>query len=94
MTSQHRIGIDRVVTNRWLALPIFALIMFAVYYISVSNNRRLPDGLDQRCPVRRNYPPNSAGLAGGWGVAAWLEGLLVDGILAGVGAVSWAFCPK
>ena len=39
--------IDRVVTNRFLALPIFAVVMFIVYYVSCNNDRSYPYRLDQ-----------------------------------------------
>ena len=45
--------IDRVVTNRWLGLPIFAVVMFLVYYISMVTVGAARDGLGQRRPVRR-----------------------------------------
>ena len=79
--------IDRVVTNRWLALPIFALIMFAVYYISVSTIGAFLTDWTNDVLFGEIILPTVQGWLGGWGVAAWLEGLLVDGILAGVGAV-------
>ena len=51
--EKHRLStsdkIDQIVTNRILALPIFAVVMFAVYWIRHGSLRHLPDGLDQRC---------------------------------------------
>ena len=44
--------IDKVVTNRFLALPIFAVVMFLVYYISVSTVGYMGDRLGQRRRVR------------------------------------------
>ena len=79
--------IDRVVTNRILALPIFALVMFAVYWIAMGPfGTFLTDWT--------NDVLGSAWLTGGsrsllesWGTADWLTGLVADGIVAGVGAV-------
>ncbi|GHV26482.1 ferrous iron transport protein B [Clostridia bacterium] len=122
--------IDRVVTNRWLALPIFALVMFIVYFVSVTtvgtlatdwaNDGVFGDGwhlfgigsaeyeraieeyeisadeseLESKVPDPADYGvwvpgvPTliSDGLAS-INCAAWLQGLILDGIVAGVGAV-------
>lgn len=85
MTTSDRI--DQVVTNRWAALPIFAAIMCIVYFVSVSwlgsiltdwtNDTLFGDWIS------------------GWATnvlesihaADWLQGLIVDGIIGGVGAV-------
>lgn len=85
MTISDRI--DRVVTNRFFALPIFAVVMFIVYYVSVSTvGDWLTDWTNDT-------------LFGDWitsgansflekiGCADWLTGLIVDGIIGGVGAV-------
>jgi ferrous iron transport protein B len=90
--------IDRIVTNRWLALPIFAAIMFLVYFVSVTtvgtlatdwaNDGVFGDGWSffglfevPGVPVALENFLNNIGCA------AWLQGLLLDGIVAGVGAV-------
>lgn len=85
--------IDRIVTNRWLALPIFAAIMFVVYYVSVNTvgatlTRWTNDQLFGQIIL-----PAISGKLVDWGVATWLRGLLVDGILAGVGSVL-SFLPQ
>ena len=49
--------IDRVVTNRWLGLPIFAVVMFLVYYISMVTVGSMADRLGQRRRVRRWLAP-------------------------------------
>ncbi len=85
MTISDRI--DRVVTNRFFALPIFAVVMFIVYYVSVSTvGDWLTDWTNDT-------------LFGDWitsgansflekiDCADWLTGLIVDGIIGGVGAV-------
>lgn len=85
MTTSDRI--DKVVTNRWLALPIFAAVMFVVYYVSVSWLGTLVTDWTNDTLFAETVQP----LAGGWleaaGAAEWLTGLVVDGIIGGVGAV-------
>lgn len=79
--------IDRVVTNRWLALPIFALIMFAVYFVSVTTvGTFLTDWTNDTLLGEWIIPAAQRGLES-IGCADWLIGLLVDGIISGVGAV-------
>ena len=89
--------IDRVVTNRFAALPIFALIMFLVYFISVStvgtwvtdftNDGLFGDGFTVGgCFVEGIPVLVSRGLTAAE-APAWLHGLIVDGIVGGVGAV-------
>lgn len=89
--DKHRLTvsdkIDRIVTNRFLALPIFAVIMFLVYYISVTTI-----GTEATDWVNDTFfgewvIPGAHELMASWGVAEWLEGLVVDGIISGVGAV-------
>jgi ferrous iron transport protein B len=78
--------IDRVLTNKFLALPIFAAVMFAVYFLSVTSVGAVATGFMAETVV--------GGIAG-WaqgaltavGCADWLQGLLVNGIIEGVGAV-------
>ncbi|PYG89056.1 ferrous iron transport protein B [Ruminiclostridium sufflavum DSM 19573] len=79
--------IDRIVTNRWLALPIFAVIMFLVYYVSVTTvGAFLTDWTNDVLFAEWVAPAAAAGLEA-IGCAAWLQGLIVDGIIGGVGAV-------
>ncbi len=85
--------IDQVVTNRWLALPIFALIMAVVYYVSVSTvGAAMTDWTNESLFGEIILPWVSASLAE-WKVASWLQGLLINGILAGVGSVL-SFLPQ
>ncbi|WP_308752600.1 ferrous iron transport protein B [uncultured Anaerotruncus sp.] len=85
MTTSDRI--DKVVTNRWLALPIFAAVMFVVYYVSVSWLGAIATDWTNDTLFAETIQP----LVGGWleaaGAAGWLNGLVVDGIIGGVGAV-------
>ena len=89
--------IDQIVTNRILALPIFAAVMFLVYYISVTtvgtmatdfvNDNIFGEGFELFGRAVPSIPALiSAGLQAA-GCAAWLEDLIVNGIVAGVGAV-------
>ncbi len=79
--------IDRIVTNRILALPIFVVIMFVVYYVSVSTVGAFVTDWTNDVLFGEIIPPAvEAGLEA-VGCADWLMGLILDGIVAGVGAV-------
>ncbi len=89
--------IDKVVTDRFLALPIFAAIMLLVYYISVTtvgtwatdwaNDGLFGEGFSlfglwvDGIPVLAERALNAVGCV------AWLESLIIDGMIGGVGAV-------
>lgn len=79
--------IDRIVTNRWLALPIFAVVMFIVYYVSVSTVGTLLTDWTNDVLFGEIIPPAIEGVLASVGCADWLQGLILDGIVAGVGAV-------
>ena len=79
--------IDRVVTNRWLALPIFALIMFLVYYLSVTTIGSLLTDFTNDTFVGEWIQAPVMNWLTGIGTADWLVGLIGDGIIGGVGAV-------
>ncbi|NLT57814.1 MAG: ferrous iron transport protein B [Clostridiales bacterium] len=79
--------IDEIVTNRWLALPLFAVVMFVVYYISVSTVGALVTDFTNDVLFGEWIIPGAAAFFEGLNVAPWLSGLVVDGIIAGVGAV-------
>ena len=79
--------IDRVVTNRFLALPIFAVVMFLVYYISVTTIGTIVTDFTNDVFVGEWIQEPVRGLLEGVGTADWLTGLICDGIIAGVGAV-------
>ena len=79
--------IDRVVTNRILALPIFAVVMFLVYYLSIQTVGTMwTDWVND--VLFGDLVPNwvQAGLDY-LHVSGWLESLIIDGIVAGVGTV-------
>ena len=79
--------IDRVVTNRWLALPIFALVMFCVYYISVTTIGTIVTDFTNDTLFGSWIMGNLGAWLESLNVSAWLIGLIVDGIVGGVGAV-------
>ena len=89
--------IDRVVTNRFLALPIFALVMFLVYYISISTVGTWMTDWVNDCLFGEEWSLFGLALPGipvfftqlleAIDCADWLIGLIVEGIIGGVGAV-------
>ncbi len=79
--------IDAVVTNRVLALPIFAAIIFAVYYISVTTVGAFVTDWTNDVLFGEIVPPAVEGVLAALNVADWLQSLILDGIIAGVGAV-------
>lgn len=79
--------IDQVVTNRWLALPIFALIMFAVYYISVTWIGSIVTDWTNNVLFGEIIKKNVDIWLKSVGAADWLNGLIVDGIINGVGSI-------
>ena len=79
--------IDQVVTNRILALPIFAVIMWAVYYISIGTIGDWTVGFMNDYLFGEVIPPVVTAFLEGLNVAPWLVSLVVDGIVGGVGSV-------
>ena len=79
--------IDRIVTNRWLALPIFAVVMWIVYYVSVSTVGAFVTDWTNDVLFGEIIPPAIESGLNAIGCAGWLQGLILDGIVAGVGAV-------
>ena len=79
--------IDQIVTNRFLALPIFAAVMWLVYYVSVSTVGSIATDWTNDVFVGEWIQGNVSALLEGAGAADWLQGLIVDGIIGGVGAV-------
>ncbi len=87
--------VDRIVTNRIFALPIFALVMFLMYSLSMGTS--IADGGWSIGTFATDWindtlfgeiVPNAlGGLLESLGIADWLYGLIMDGIVAGVGAV-------
>ena len=79
--------IDRIVTNRFLALPIFAVIMYIVYYVSVTTVGTFVTDWTNDVLFGEIIPPAIESLLTAVHCADWLQGLILDGIVAGVGAV-------
>ena len=79
--------IDRVVTNRIAALPIFVLVMFLVYYVSVTTVGAFLTDWTNDTLFGEWIIPGAQSLFENIGCADWLTGLIVDGIISGVGAV-------
>ena len=95
LTSSDKI--DKIVTNRFLALPIFALVMFIVYYVSIStvgtaatdwvNDNLFDEGFEIFSVAVPGIPTLAESGLDALGCADWLKGLVVNGIIGGVGAV-------
>lgn len=79
--------IDRFVTNRWLALPIFAAVMFIVYYVSVTTVGTIVTDWTNDVLFGEIIPPAIEKILVALHCAGWLQSLILDGIVAGVGAV-------
>lgn len=89
--------IDHIVTNRWLALPIFAAVMWLVYYVSVTtvgtwatdwaNDGVFGEGFALFGLEVPGIPVVVGNFLETVGCAPWLSSLILDGIVAGVGAV-------
>lgn len=79
--------IDKIVTNRILALPIFALVMFVVYYLSISTVGTMMTDWVNDVLFTEIIPPAVEGWLTAANAAPWLQSLVLDGIIAGVGAV-------
>ena len=78
--------IDKIVTNRILALPIFAAIMFVVYYIAVSSLGGIVTDWTNDTLVGEWIQPAVKGFLENVGAADWLVSLVGDGIIGGLGA--------
>ncbi|MDR1390163.1 MAG: ferrous iron transport protein B [Treponema sp.] len=89
--------IDTVVTNRFLALPVFAAIIFIIYFVSVTtvgtwvtdwtNDGLFGKGWNFFGLAVPGIPVIAASFLENAGTAAWLNSLILDGIIGGVGAV-------
>ena len=80
--------IDKIVTNRWLGLPIFALVMFIVYWVAmVGVGAPATDWVNETAFGDEGIPALIETGLDAVNTADWLKGLILDGIVAGVGAV-------
>lgn len=79
--------IDQIVTNRFLALPIFAFVMWLVYYLAIQTIGVMgTDWMNDRF-FGEIVPTHVEALLQQWQVAEWMQELILNGIIAGVGAV-------
>ena len=79
--------IDRVVTNRWLAIPIFLVVMWVVYFLAINTIGTMGTDWVNDVLFGEIVPGAVGGFLESIGTADWLQGLILDGIVAGVGAV-------
>lgn len=79
--------IDSIVTNRYLALPIFAVIIFIMYYISVTTVGTWMTDWTNDVLFGKIVPKALTALCNTLGVADWMQHLLIDGVVGGVGTV-------
>ena len=79
--------IDRVVTNRILALPIFFLVMTLMYYISVTTVGAWATDWANDVLFGEIITENATGFLESIAAPDWLSSLIVDGIIGGVGTV-------
>ena len=79
--------IDRIVTNRILGLPIFAAVMWLVYYVSITTIGGFLTDWTNDVLFGEIIPPAIENFLVSINCADWLQGLILDGIVAGVGAV-------
>ena len=77
--------LDKVFLNKWLAFPIFVVIMFLVYYLSVGVIGMYT--VDLVGGIVETFGENVGVFLDDIGTSDWLNSLVVDGIIAGVGAV-------
>ncbi|MGX8701829.1 ferrous iron transport protein B [Caproiciproducens sp.] len=78
--------IDGIVTNRFLAIPVFFLLIFFVFYVTFGSvGSYLVHGVDYL--ISSCLSPNADEALASAGASPWLSSLIVDGIIAGVGAV-------
>ena len=79
--------IDRIVTNRWFALPIFAFVMWFVYYLAIQTIGTIGTDWVNDTLFGGWLPNHIEQLLVEWQVADWMQELILNGIIAGVGAV-------
>ena len=79
--------IDKIVTNRILALPIFIVVMYVVYWVAMGPFGTFLTDWTNDVLGGAWLTEGSRSLLESWGTADWLTGLVSDGIVAGVGAV-------
>ncbi len=79
--------IDQIATNRWLALPIFAFVMWLIYYLAIQTVGTMGTDWINDTLFGTWLPEHVGRLLAEWQVAGWMQELILNGIIAGVGAV-------
>jgi ferrous iron transport protein B len=79
--------VDALLTNRWLGIPFFALIMWLVYFVSVQILGAIASDWLNDVLFGKILPHLVTQILLTWQVADFMQSLIVDGILAGVGSV-------
>ncbi|WEV60398.1 ferrous iron transport protein B [Streptococcaceae bacterium ESL0729] len=79
--------IDKFVTNRFLGLPIFALVMWGVYYLSIQTVGTMGTDWINDNLFGEIIPSHLEAFMGYLQIADWLQDLVLNGIVAGIGAV-------
>ncbi len=79
--------IDRVATNKWLALPIFVFVMWIVYYLSIQTLGTIGTDWVNDTLFGQWIPDTASYFLNSWHVAAWMKGLIINGIIGGVGTI-------
>ncbi|MGO2082920.1 ferrous iron transport protein B [Vagococcus sp.] len=90
-STEHRLSmsdkIDKIVTNKWLSLPIFAFVMWLVYFLAIQTIGAIGTDWVNDVLFGEIIPKIVGNGLTVWKIAPWLQSLILDGILAGVGAV-------
>lgn len=79
--------VDRIVTNRFLALPIFAFVMWVVYYLSIQTIGTIGSDWMNDALFGKIVPNFATQVLQVWHIQTWLQSLVVDGIINGIGSV-------
>ena len=85
MSASDRV--DTVITNRWLALPIFFFVMWVVYYLSIQTIGTLGSDWINDVLFGKMIPNFVQGWLVKWQVASWMQGLIIDGIINALGSI-------
>ncbi len=83
--------LDKIFLNKWCAIPIFIGIMFCIYYLSVGVVGKIAIDLNEK--MIKILCNTTSTLLSKFGIANWLNSLIVDGIISGVGSVL-SFIPQ
>lgn len=81
------VRIDNIVTNKYLAIPIFATIIFFIYFIAISTIGAWATEFTNDVVVGTWIQGGLKILFESWHISGWIQGLVIDGIVGGVGSV-------